>query len=87
MHKFDRDGKLYKQRNESYRAILFAIGTICALLFLAGAVMAAQTPKPVSLGQKAPVARVAPLPTVVRLPVKPVDRAPRIAVMVKLGKK
>jgi hypothetical protein len=67
MHEFDPAGTL-RRRQQSYfnRTIIFAIGTVCAMVLLLGAVMVAQTPKHVSLGQKIPV-RTMPKPVPVKL--------------------
>jgi hypothetical protein len=67
MHISDPTGALHRsQQSYTNRTILYAIGTICAMLFLFGAVMVAQTPKHVFLGQKIPV-RTMPKPVVVKL--------------------
>lgn len=67
MHTFDPTGQLHRsQQSYTIRTTLYAMGTVCALLFLFGAVMVAQTPKHVFLGQKIPV-RTMPKPVIVKL--------------------
>jgi hypothetical protein len=65
MHEYDPTGSKSRQQ-ESYRTILFAIGTVCTLMFILGACMVAQTPVKVDLGRKI-VTKPLPKPVPVKL--------------------